>query len=130
MGIIKELGRVRNVSGLGNIYKLSIEAAGIVNNIAIGDSVAVNGVCLTLTGKDRNILDFDMKGIYASTGSACTSGSLEPSHVLNAMGVPPDLAQSSVRFSFGYENTEEDVNYCLSEIPPIVERLRKMSPLC
>ena len=76
------------------------------------------------------VLNFDMKGIYASTGSACTSGSLEPSHVLTAMGVPPDMAQGSVRFSFGYENTEEDVNYCLAEIPPIVEKLRKMSPLC
>ena len=76
------------------------------------------------------VLNFDMKGIYASTGSACTSGSLEPSHVLTAMGVPPDMAQGSVRFSFGYENTEEDVDYCLAEIPPIVERLRKMSPLC
>lgn len=76
------------------------------------------------------ILNFDMKGIYASTGSACTSGSLEPSHVLTAMGVPPDMAQGSVRFSFGYENTEEDVDYCLAEIPPIVEKLRKMSPLC
>ena len=76
------------------------------------------------------VLNFDMKGISASTGSACTSGSLEPSHVLTAMGVPPDMAQGSVRFSFGYENTEEDVDYCLVEIPPIVERLRKMSPLC
>lgn len=76
------------------------------------------------------VLNFDMKGIYASTGSACTSGSLEPSHVLTAMGVPPDMAQGSVRFSFGYENTEEDVDYCLTEIPPIIERLRKMSPLC
>jgi cysteine desulfurase len=76
------------------------------------------------------VLNFDMKGISASTGSACTSGSLEPSHVLTAMGVPPDMAQGSVRFSFGYENTEEDVDYCLAEIPPIVERLRKMSPLC
>jgi cysteine desulfurase len=76
------------------------------------------------------VLNFDMKGIYASTGSACTSGSLEPSHVLTAMGVSPDMAQGSVRFSFGYENTEEDVDYCLAEIPPIVERLRKMSPLC
>lgn len=76
------------------------------------------------------VLNFDMKGIYASTGSACTSGSLEPSHVLTAMGVPPDMAQGSVRFSFGYENTEEDVDYCLVEIPPIIERLRKMSPLC
>jgi cysteine desulfurase len=76
------------------------------------------------------ILNFDLKGIYASTGSACTSGSLEPSHVLTAIGVPPDLAQGSVRFSFGYENTEEEVDYCLKEIPPIIEKLRKMSPLC
>jgi len=76
------------------------------------------------------VLNFDMKGISASTGSACTSGSLEPSHVLTAMGVSPDMAQGSVRFSFGYENTEEDVDYCLAEIPPIVEKLRKMSPLC
>lgn len=76
------------------------------------------------------VLNFDLKGIYASTGSACTSGSLEPSHVLTAMAVSPELSQGSVRFSFGYENTEEDVDYCLAEIPPIVERLRKMSPLC
>ncbi len=76
------------------------------------------------------ILNFDMKGIFASTGSACTSGSLEPSHVLTAMGVPPDISQGSIRFSFGYENTEKDVEYCLAEIPPIVKRLREMSPLC
>jgi len=76
------------------------------------------------------VLNFDMKGIYASTGSACTSGSLEPSHVLTALGVPPDMSQASVRFSFGWENTEEDVDYCLAEIPPIIEKLRKMSPLC
>ncbi|MEK7867853.1 MAG: cysteine desulfurase NifS [Candidatus Omnitrophota bacterium] len=76
------------------------------------------------------VLNFDMKGISASTGSACTSGSLDPSHVLQAMGVSPDMAQASVRFSFGYENREEDVDYCLAEIPPIVEKLRKMSPLC
>ncbi|MBU4342910.1 MAG: cysteine desulfurase NifS [Candidatus Omnitrophica bacterium] len=76
------------------------------------------------------LLNFDLKGILASTGSACTSGSLEPSHVLTAMGVPPDISQGSIRFSFGYENTEEDVDYCLAEIPPIVKRLRDMSPLC
>lgn len=76
------------------------------------------------------ILNFDLKGISASTGSACTSGSLEPSHVLTAMGVPPDIAQGSIRFSFGHENTMEDVEYCLAEIPPIVKRLRAMSPLC
>jgi len=76
------------------------------------------------------LLNFDLKGILVSTGSACTSGSLEPSHVLTAMGVPPDISQGSIRFSFGYENTEEDVDYCLAEIPPIVKKLRDMSPLC
>ncbi len=76
------------------------------------------------------LLNFDLKGIFASTGSACTSGSLEPSHVLTAMKVPPDISQGSIRFSFGYENTEEDIKYCLKEIPPIVKRLREMSPLC
>ena len=76
------------------------------------------------------ILNFDMKGIFASTGSACTSGSLETSHVLTSIGVPPDRTQGSIRFSFGYENKDEDVDYCLTEIPPIVKRLRKMSPLC
>ena len=76
------------------------------------------------------ILNFDLKGISTSTGSACTSGSLDPSHVLTAMGVEPTLAQGSIRFSFGYDNTEEDVDCCLAEIPPIVKRLREMSPLC
>jgi len=76
------------------------------------------------------ILNFDMKGIFASTGSACTSGSLETSHVLTSIGVPPDRSQGSIRFSFGYENKDEDVDYCLIEIPPIVKRLREMSPLC
>ena len=76
------------------------------------------------------LLNFDLKGIFASTGSACTSGSLESSHVLTAMKVPPDTSQGSIRFSFGYENTDQDVSYCLAEIPPIVKRLRDMSPLC
>ena len=59
-GIIKELGRVHGIAGLGNIYKLSVEAKDIVNGLTIGDSVAVNGVCLTLTGKNKNILEFDV----------------------------------------------------------------------
>lgn len=75
------------------------------------------------------LLFFDMKGIAASSGSACTSGSLEPSHVMNAMGVDIVLAHSSVRFSFSADNTEEEVDYILAELPPIVQRLREMSPL-
>ncbi|SHI43564.1 cysteine desulfurase [Malonomonas rubra DSM 5091] len=75
------------------------------------------------------LLYFDMKGIAASSGSACTSGSLEPSHVMGAMCVDVVLAHSSTRFSLGADNTEEDIDYVLQELPPIVQRLREMSPL-
>jgi len=67
-------------------------------------------------------------GICASSGSACTSGSLEPSHVLRAMGVPYTLAHGSIRFSLGKYNTDEEVDYIVEVLPPIIERLRKMSP--
>ncbi len=75
------------------------------------------------------LLNFDMKGIAASSGSACTSGSLEPSHVMGAMCVDVMLAHSSTRFSLGHDNTVEDVDYILEVLPPIVQRLREMSPL-
>lgn len=75
------------------------------------------------------LLNFDMKGIAASSGSACTSGSLEPSHVMGAMCVDVVLAHSSTRFSLGRDNTEEEVDYVLEILPPIVQRLREMSPL-
>jgi cysteine desulfurase len=67
-------------------------------------------------------------GICASSGSACTSGSLEPSHVLRAMGVPYTAAHGSIRFSLGRFNTEEDVAYVLDHLPRIVGRLRDISP--
>jgi cysteine desulfurase len=75
------------------------------------------------------ILNLDLKGIAVASGSACTSGSLEPSHVLSAMGVAPDLAQSSLRFSFGRSNTIEDVDYVVEVLPEIVSKLRAMSPI-
>lgn len=71
----------------------------------------------------------DQVGICASSGSACTTGSLDPSHVLSAMGVVPMRARGSVRFSLGIYNTDEDVDYLLQHLPRIIQRLRDISPL-
>jgi cysteine desulfurase len=73
------------------------------------------------------LLSLDMMGIEASTGSACASGSLDPSHVLMAIGVGPELAHGSIRFSFGRFSSEEDVRYVLDVLPPIIARLRAIS---
>ena len=75
------------------------------------------------------ILNLDMKGVAASTGSACSSTSLEPSHVLMAIGLRPEEAHGSLRLTLGRENTQEDVDYVLSVLPDIVNKLRMISPL-
>ncbi|MBE6013458.1 MAG: cysteine desulfurase NifS [Lachnospiraceae bacterium] len=75
------------------------------------------------------LLLLDMKGIAASSGSACTSGSLDPSHVLLAIGLPHEKAHGSLRISLGRYNTKEEIEYLIETLPPIVERLREMSPL-
>lgn len=74
------------------------------------------------------LLMLDRQGIAASSGSACTSGSLEPSHVLRAMGVPFTAVHGSIRFSLSIYNTPEDIDHVIDVVPPIVERLRAMSP--
>ncbi len=75
------------------------------------------------------LLKLDLNGISASSGSACTSGSLDPSHVLLAIGLPHEIAHGSMRLSFSDENTEEDIDYILEKVPEIVNYLRAMSPL-
>ncbi len=75
------------------------------------------------------ILNLDMEGIACSTGSACTSSSLEPSHVLLAIGQPPEIAHGSLRFTLGRYTKEEEVNFVLEVLPRIVKKLRAMSPL-
>ncbi|MBQ3551561.1 MAG: cysteine desulfurase NifS [Clostridia bacterium] len=75
------------------------------------------------------LLMLDINGIAASSGSACTSGSLDPSHVLLSMGIPHEIAHGSLRLSLSDYNTDEDVDYVLSKLPEVVAKLRKMSPL-
>jgi cysteine desulfurase len=75
------------------------------------------------------ILSLDLQGIAASSGSACSSHSLQPSHVLAALGLPYEWIHGSVRMTLGRSNTESDIDYVLEVLPDIVARLRSFSPL-
>jgi cysteine desulfurase len=75
------------------------------------------------------VIALDLKGLAVSTGAACSSGAIEPSHVLTAMGLRPDRAKASIRFSLGKQNTPEDVDFALALVPEMVERLRDLSPV-
>jgi cysteine desulfurase len=111
---------------------------GIMDNIP---SVKLNGpsgdkrlpnnvnISISFVEGESLLLSLDMIGIAASSGSACTSGSLDPSHVLLAMGLSHEVAHGSLRFSLGRQNTEEEIDIVIQELPKIVERLRAMSPL-
>ena len=96
----------------------------LTNRLSNNINVSFNGI-----EGESIILILDKKGIEASTGSACSSRSLEPSHVLLALGLTPLQAHGSVRFSLGKSNTEKDVNYILKTLPPIINNLRKISPI-
>ena len=75
------------------------------------------------------LIMLDMKGIAGSSGSACTSGSLDPSHVLLAIGLPHEIAHGSLRLSLGEDTTKEDLDYTLEQIKEIIQKLRDLSPL-
>jgi cysteine desulfurase len=74
------------------------------------------------------LLLLDQAGIAASSGSACTSGSLEPSHVLLALGLAPEFANASLRFSLGHATSDADIDHLLAVLPPIIARLRAVVP--
>ena len=104
------------------------------------DGVGVNGNCAPRVPNTTNlffeglegeslVIALDLKGLAVSTGAACSSGAIEPSHVLTAMGVPPDRARASIRFSLGRQNTPEDVDFALALVQETVARLRELSPV-
>ena len=86
-------------------------------------------ICFEGIEGESLLLYLDMEGISASSGSACTSGSLDPSHVLLAIGLPHEVAHGSLRLSLSEENTEEEIDFVLQAVPSVVELLRKMSPV-
>jgi cysteine desulfurase len=104
------------------------------------DSAGVNGAGAPRVPNTANIyfdyiegealvIALDLKGLSVSTGAACSSGAIEPSHVLTAMGLRPDRARASIRFSLGKQNTSEDVEFAIGLVPAAVDRLRELSPL-
>jgi cysteine desulfurase len=122
----------REISVLRNRLREGLASA--IPNIKINGhpaDVLPNTLNVSFPGAEGEsiLLSMDIEGIEASTGSACASGSLEPSHVLLAIGVGPELAHGSIRFSLGWGMTEEDIDYIIEKLPPIIERLRAMSTL-
>ena len=143
---------VAGIVGLGRAIELAIEEMPekirrlqalrdkLIEGILKLDDVRLNGhptqrlpgnvnVSFQYIEGESLLLSLDLKGIAASSGSACTSGSLDPSHVLMAMGLDHQTAHGSLRLTLGRDNTEEDVEYFLKVIPEVVERLRKMSSI-
>lgn len=86
-------------------------------------------VCFRFIEGESMLIMLDQKGICGSSGSACTSGSLDPSHVLLAIGLPHEIAHGSLRLTLSHETTREDINYTVEELTKIIDRLRQMSPL-
>ncbi len=84
--------------------------------------------CIEGVEGEAVLIQLDLNGVSASSGSACTTGSLEPSHVLTAMGIGADTARGSLRLTLGHENTRADVDLLLDRLPPIVEKLRRLAP--
>lgn len=101
----------------------------VVNGHATDRLPNTLNMCFRYVEGESMIMMLDMKGIAVSSGSACTSGSLDPSHVLLAIGLSHEIAHGSLRFSLGTGNTPEDIEYTTEVLPEIVERLRKMSAL-
>jgi cysteine desulfurase len=95
------------------------------------ENVLPNTLDISFPGAEGEaiLLYLDLLGIAVSTGSACASGSLEPSHVLMSTGIGPELAHGSIRFSLGKYSTEDEIEYVLKELPSVIDRLRKMSTL-
>ena len=112
------LERTTTNSGTNRIFQYSIQST-------YGTQTSADATPNLRVEAEAVLLKLDQARICASSGSACTTGSIEPSHVLTAMNVRRDLAKSSLRFSFGIENTAEEILYLEQSLPPIIHSLRE-----
>ena len=99
----------------------------LVNGNGATRAPHVSNVSLPGTDSEAMLMHLDLAGIACSSGSACSTGSVEPSHVLTALGVPWDRAIASLRFSFGKQNTTQDVDYVVAQLPGIVAKVRELA---
>jgi cysteine desulfurase len=100
-----------------------------VNGAAAPRVANTTNITFSFIEGESLVIALDLQGIACSTGAACSSGAIEPSHVLTAIGLPPAEARASLRFSLGRTNTAEDVDHALSVLPQVVDHLRQLSPL-
>ena len=127
-----EQGEDKRLGGLRDRYEKTvleqIEAVG-VNGGSAPRVPTTSSIWFDYIEGEAMVIAMDLKGVAVSTGAACSSGAIEPSHVLTAMGLSPERARASIRFSLGKQNTAEDVDYALSVLPEVLGRLREISPL-
>ena len=106
---------------------LAIIPDAVINGASGERAPHVCSVSIPGTDSEAMLMHLDLAGIACSSGSACSTGSIEPSHVLTAMGVPPELGVAALRFSFGKTSTQEDVGAVTAALPRIVEKVRSLS---
>ena len=106
---------------------LAIVPDAVINAWQAERAPHVSNISIPGTDSEALLMHLDLAGVACSSGSACSTGAIEPSHVLTAMGVPRDLGIAALRFSFGRDNTAEDVDALIAALPKIVEKVRALS---
>ena len=132
---LAQAGMVARMEHLSRLRdRLLVELPAVINHVVVTGHPqsrlpGIASFCVEFIEGESMLMLLNSKGVAVSSGSSCTSRSLKVSHVLIAMGISHTLAQGSILFSFGIDSTSEDVDYVLEVLPPIVDRLRQMSPL-
>jgi cysteine desulfurase len=125
-------GSVERMAGLRDRLERTVVES--VDQVGVNSAGAprvpnTTNIVLDCLEGEAMVIALDLKGLSVSTGAACSSGAIEPSHVLTAMGLSPDRARASLRFSLGKQNTADDIDFALELIPEVVTRLRDLSPV-